>query len=62
MFENALRVLNFVNPVYEIEKIISYYHTGFTFSAGENPNTSWSNSNDKMPSQVREALSSRKDE
>jgi|GEM_PF-4238835 len=56
--ENALRVLNFVNTVSEIEKIISYYHVDFKFSAGENPHASWTEGRHEMPSQVKEALAS----
>ncbi|MCB5226668.1 hypothetical protein JAO78_007535 [Alishewanella sp. 16-MA] len=55
---NSLRVLNFVNTVAEIEKVISYYHTDFKFSSGVNPNSSWIDGGDKMPSQVKEALES----
>lgn len=55
---NSLRVLNFVNTVAEIEKVISYYHTDFKFSSGKNPNTAWMDGSDKMPSQIKEALES----
>ncbi|MBV2128821.1 hypothetical protein [Arsukibacterium indicum] len=55
---NSLRVLNFVNTVKEIEKIVSYYHIDFNFSSGENPNAYWIDGREKMPSQVKEALES----
>lgn len=53
---NAIRVLNFINTLTEVEKTISYYQPDFKFGPHGNLILNWPG--DSIPDQVKEVLSS----